>query len=283
MLKRFFSWLQQTRKRWLYGLSSLLLILSLGIIKPEPSYGISWLELLFRGVQTYQICNMSLQQEVRLGQQINQQVKKDIKISQNQAINRYINRIGQRLAAHSDRPDVNYTFQVVNDDTINAFATMGGFVYMNTGLIKAAVNEAELASVVAHEIGHIDRRHSVDQLCHRARNSTLLSAAGLDESTAVNIGVELALNRPNSRSDESEADEVGLNMLRQGGYAPYAMVTFMETLMKRGGASPPTFLSTHPATSDRIRALKAQINPATANVGNGLNSQSYRRNIRNLR
>ena len=283
MLERFFSWLQKTRRRWLYGLSSLLLVASLGIIQPEPSYGISWMELLFRGVQTYQICNMSLQQEMRLGQQINQQVKKDIKISQNQTINRYINRLGQRLATNSDHPDINYTFQVVRDDAINAFATMGGFVYINTGLMKAAANEAELASVVAHEIGHIEGRHSVDQLCQRARNSTLLSAAGLDESAAVNIGVELALNRPNSRSDESEADQLGLNLLRQGGYAPYAMVTFMETLMRRGGASPPTFLSTHPATSDRIRALKAQIDPATANVGNGLNAQSYRRNIRTLR
>jgi len=157
---------------------------------------------------------------------------------------------------------------------------MGGFVYINTGLIATADNESELASVVAHEIGHIASRHAVEQMRQRAIAQGLLSAAGLDESNAVQIGVELAVSRPNSRQDELEADERGLRMLRQAGYAPIGMVTFMEKLQRQGGA-PPSFLSTHPATGERIQALKAQMNNPTQ--GDGLNPQLYQQRTQALR
>ncbi|NBD16226.1 MAG: M48 family metalloprotease [Cyanobacteria bacterium] len=273
--------LKPMQKRWRYGLVSLLIATGLVIGTPQVAQGFSFFDLLFRGVQVFQLSNMSDQQEVKLGRKINQQlVENEITLSDNSQLNAYVDRIGQRLVPHSDRPGLPYTFQVVEDDSINAFATMGGFVYINTGLIATADNESELASVVAHEIGHIASRHAVEQMRQRAIAQGLLSAAGLDESNAVQIGVELAVSRPNSRQDELEADERGLRMLRQAGYAPIGMVTFMEKLQRQGGA-PPSFLSTHPATGQRIQVLKAQMNNPTQ--GDGLNAQIYQQRTQALR
>ena len=278
MLSTFFSYLW---KQWRYGVISLLVVLSLILATPQPAQSFSFLDLLFQGVQVFQLSNLSDSEEVQLGKQINEQlVNGQVRLSQNRQLNRYVDRIGQRIVPQTDRPNLPYTFQVVEDDSINAFATMGGFVYIHTGLMAAAENEAELASVVAHEIGHITARHAVQQMRQRAIAQGLLSATGLDESNAVQIGVELAVSRPNSREDEFEADQKGLDSLTKSGYAPIGMISFMEKLQQQGG-SPPTFLSTHPAVSDRIEALKAQATNPTQ--GDGLNPQLYQQRTRSLK
>jgi len=272
-----------SRKPWLYGLLSVVTAVFLCFGSLKPGYSFDWQDLIYRGVQILQLSTISDEQEVTLGQQINQQLieGEQIKLYSNPRINAYLNQIGQRLASNSDRPELPYTFQVVDDKSINAFATMGGMVYIHTGLMVAADNEAELASVVAHEIGHIVGRHALEHMRQRALAEGLLSATGLDQETAVQIGVELALHLPNSRDDELEADQLGLANLIRTGYAPVAMVTFMEKLQQQGGATP-TILSTHPATSDRILALQQAIDPDTADVGEGLNSQAYQKFIRSL-
>jgi predicted Zn-dependent protease len=268
-------------KRWHYAVLSVFVAVGLILGSPQTAQSLSFFDLFRQGVQVFQLSNLSDDQEVKLGKQINEQlVNNEITLSRNQQLNRYVDGIGQRLVPHSDRADIPYTFQVVRDDSINAFATMGGFVYIHTGLIAAADNESELASVVAHEIGHISARHAVQQMKQRAIAQGLLSAAGLDESAAVQIGVELAVSRPNSREDELEADKKGLDTLTRAGYAPLGMISFMEKLQRQGG-SPPSFLSTHPAVSDRIDILKAQIdNPRQ---GDGLNSNLYQRRTQALR
>jgi predicted Zn-dependent protease len=282
MLRQFslFS-LFHSRRSGLYGLFSIALGLTLALGSIQPVKAVPWIELLLRGAQIVQLSSISQDQEVELGSQINQELinSGQIKLSQNQAINNYVDRIGQELAQKSDRPDLPYTFQVVEDDSINAFATMGGYVYVNTGLMKKADNEAELASVIGHEIGHIEGRHSLEQMKERAIAQGLLSAAGLDRSQAVQIGVELAVNRSNSRSDELEADQFGLDNLTEAGYAPSGMIGFMQKLLEQGGSSVPTFLSTHPATSERIERLQAEIPDAEANVGKGLDEQAYQNQI----
>jgi predicted Zn-dependent protease len=156
---------------------------------------------------------------------------------------------------------------------------MGGFVYINRGLLTLASNEAELASVIAHEIGHIAGRHSVAQMRKMAVANGLIGAAGLDRNTAVNIGVELAFRRPNSRQDEYGADVMGLETLAKSGYAQSAMVDFMSKLLQ--SRSVPTFLSTHPATAERISRLRQLINPANS-YGDGLDSGAYRSRLRSL-
>ena len=283
MFPKFSIFSGRYRRRWLYGAISLILtlVISLGTVK--PSYGVSWVELLLRGVQVVQLSNISDKQEVELGKGINQELisSGQAKIYPNRAINNYIKQIGERLAKTSERPDLPYTFQVVDDKNINAFATMGGYVYVHTGLIAAADNEAELASVIAHEIGHIVGRHAIKQMREQAISQGLLSAAGLDRSNAIQIGVQLAVSRPNSRSDELEADRFGLENLKKANYAPAGMLGFMKKLLKQGG-SVPTFLSTHPATEDRIARLDAQIDPATANIGDGLNQQAYKQRTKSI-
>lgn len=282
MLNPLFSLSRRYRRRFLYPLLSLVLTLSLVVGTSQTAKALPLLDLIFQGVQVVQLSNISDRQEVQIGKQINQQlVSEEIRLYRNPEINRYINEIGQRLELQSKRPDIPYTFQVVDDKSINAFATMGGFVYVNRGLIAAADNEAQLASVMAHEIGHIGARHAIQQMRQAAIAKGLATAAGLNRNTLVNIGVELALQRPNSRKDEFQADQLGLETLKQTGYAPVAMVDFMEKLLKQGG-SVPTFLSTHPATSDRINALQQAIDPSRANVGDGLDSIAYKNRIRSL-
>lgn len=260
---------------------SFVLALSLVVGIPQASQA-GWFDLILNGIQVIQLSNISDNQEVQIGKQINNQlVSSDIRLYRNPGINRYVNEIGQRLAQQSKRPDIPYTFQVVNDKSINAFATMGGFVYVNAGLIAAADNEAQLASVMAHEIGHISARHAIQQMRQAAIEQGVASAAGLDRNTLVNIGVQVALQLPNSRKDEFQADQLGLQTLEKTGYAPSAMVAFMEKLLQIGG-SVPTFLSSHPATQDRIKALEQAIDPATANQGIGLDTVAYKNKIRAL-
>ncbi|MEL6440130.1 MAG: M48 family metallopeptidase [Cyanobacteria bacterium J06621_8] len=283
ILQRIIRFLGRRKRHFLSGLITFMVVIGLNLWGMQPSYGISWLELMLRGIQIVQISNISNSQEVELGREINQELIKSgqAKIYRNRGINNYINDIGQRLAKASKRPNIPYTFQVVDDNNINAFATMGGYVYLNRGLIAAADNEAELASVIGHEIGHIAGRHGIEQMRDRALAQGLLSAAGLDRNNAVQIGVELAVSRPNSRSDELEADRFGLENMIQTNYAPRGILGFMEKLLRKGGSTP-GFLSTHPATSERIRVLEQQINPQTLNQGYGLDSQAYKRRIRSL-
>jgi beta-barrel assembly-enhancing protease len=270
-------------RHFIYGFTAFILSISINLLQAQPSYSVSWLDLMIRGIQVVQISNISNDQEVELGKSINQELisSGQAKIYRNQALNDYINQIGQRLAKTSKRPDIPYVFQIVDDNNINAFATMGGYVYVNRGLIAAADNEAELASVIAHEIGHVAAHHGIKHMRDQAVAQGLLSAAGLDRSDAVQIGVELAVSRPNSRSDELEADRLGLNNLTKSNYAPEGMLGFMQKLLQQGGSTP-TFLSTHPATSERIKILKELINPQTANVGDGLDNQAYKSRISSL-
>jgi len=282
MLNPFSSLSRSYRRLLLYPLISLFTAVSLVVATPQVSHGIPLFELLLRGIQIIQMSNISDNQEVQLGKQINQQlVRREIRLNRNQQVNRYINQIGQRLAEVSERPDIPYTFQVVDDSSVNAFATMGGFVYMNTGLLTKADNEAEVASVMAHEIAHIVARHSIKQMKEAAIANGLSAAAGLDQNVAIQLGVDLALRRPKSRQHEFEADKLGLENLVRAGYAPIGSISFMEKLL-RTGRSVPEFLSTHPATPQRINALEQAIDPQTALVGDGLDEIAYRNQIRPL-
>lgn len=271
--------------RWQKRFISLSLIatitfgLTLGM--SQPSYSQSWLNLLLQGVQVLQLSSLSNSQEVRLGNQINQQLVQQGKfqVSRDRRLNAYVNEIGQELARTSKRPDIPYTFQVVNDRAINAFATMGGFVYINRGTIEAADTEAELASVIAHEIAHIVARHAVNQMRDVALSQGLMGAAGLQESTIVQMGVQLAVNLPSSRGAELEADQLGLQNLQRSGYAPIGMINFMEKLLKAGGGGTPEILNTHPDTRNRIISLQRKIDRNTAYEGLGLDEQDYRDRI----
>lgn len=270
-------------RKFTYLLISITLAFLLIFTNAKISYPVPWRELLLRGIQVIQINNLSDQQEVELGNQIRQQLleQNKIKLYRNQELSRYINQIGNRLVAVSSRPNLPYRFDIVDNPEVNAFATMGGFIYIHTGLIKKVDNEAELASVIAHEIGHVVGRHSQKQMRQQAITQGLLTATGLDKAMVVQLGVKLALDLPYSRQDEYEADALGLEMLYSAGYAPGAMVDFMQKLSQNGG-NIPTLLSTHPAGNDRALTLAQKIPANIAYQGDGLNSQEYKNRIRKL-
>ncbi|MEM1368598.1 MAG: M48 family metallopeptidase [Cyanobacteria bacterium P01_H01_bin.15] len=273
-------------RRRLFSALFLVLLTASFIVWSQPVQAFSVWELLFRGLQVVQISNLSANQEVKLGAKINEQLIKSrqIRLNRNRALNGYIVAIGERLISASDRPEIPYRFQVVDDENINAFATMGGFVYVNTGLIAAADNEAELAGVIAHEIGHIAGRHAIEQLRDRAIAAGLLSAAGLDTNQAVQIGVELAVSRPSSREDELEADLQGLKMLYRTGYAPGGMLTFFDKLLANG-SQPPSFLSTHPATNERLQTISRRLQAENIDPfqGDGLDARKYQQRLERVR
>ncbi len=270
-------WQKQFISLLLIGITTSILTLSFS----PPSYGQSWLQLIFQGVQVLQLSTLSNSQEVRLGQQINQQLFQQgkFRVSRDHRLTIYVNEIGQYLAQNSQRSDIPYTFQLVDDRAINAFATMGGFVYINRGTMEAADTEAELASVIAHEIGHIVARHAITQMRDVALSQGLMGAAGLQESTMVQLGVQLAVNLPTSREAELEADQLGLKNLRRAGYAPIGMINFMQKLLKQGNGGTPEILNTHPDTRNRIIALQKAIAPNMAYEGAGLDPQAYRDRI----
>lgn len=280
--------LHRRKNRWLYGLIAGITAVSINLATPTVSQA-GFLDNLLRGVliwgvQTYQLSSLSDSDEVSFGQQIHQELlnSKQISLYKNQQVVDYVTEIGERLVPYSTRPDLEYKFFVVNDDSINAFATMGGYVYVNTGLIETAANEAELASVISHEIVHIAEKHALQQMKTQARNQGILAATGLDSSQIVQLGVMIALDYPHSRNDENEADTLGFEMLTQAGYAPGAMAEFMRKLQAASGGSVPTFLSTHPSTGDRISRLQQQADLYTSQYPSqtqGLDQQQYRNRI----
>jgi len=267
-------------RRWVLIVIAFISSFGLVIAAATPSPAIPWAELLLRSIQVIQLANLSDQQEVSIGQQINNQIIQQYKIVTDSALVNYVDEIGRRLVAQSDRPRLPFKFQVVADKNVNAFATMGGFVYVHTGLMKAADNEAQLASVIGHEIGHITGKHLANQLRQMSIIEGIATIAGVNRDRLVRVGVEYALRRPRSRQDELDADNRGLRMLTQSGYAPSAMPAFMQKLVS--SASLPTFLSTHPAAPERVALLNQSIDPSRANVGAGLDGTAYKSRISSI-
>ncbi len=273
----FSNYFQNLSKRWLYPIIAVSMAVVVTVSTPQVGQAASWLELLLRGAQIIQISNISERQEMDLGAATNQQILQQLKPHPSREINAYVSSIGQRLGRTSARPNLKYTFQVIQDDSINAFATMGGYVYVNSGLMKMADNEAQLAGVIGHEIGHITGRHGIEQMKQRMIASGVSSLAGVDQDTLAQVGVELALRRPRSRADEYDADKRGLDNLIKAKYAPSAMPAFMSKLSS--ASNPPTFLSTHPSPPDRVANLQRQIPAKYRNQTYGLESAAYRQRI----
>ena len=283
MISPLTKFLHSPWRRLGYGLMALLSAVTIGLATPQASQA-GIFDLIFQGIRYVQLGNLSDQDEVRLGRQIDRQLQaQGVRIyTRNPEITSYVNEIGQRLAATSHRPNIPYTFQIVEDNSINAFATMGGFVYIHTGLIEAADTEAELAGVVAHEIGHITGRHAINQMRDAALASGIAGALEVDQDTLVNMGVQLALQLPNSREAEYDADRRGFHNMGRAGYDTSGFVSFMQTLESQGG-SPPEFLSTHPNPGNRVNNLQNMHDSGEYNNNsNGSDPTAYQARISGL-
>jgi predicted Zn-dependent protease len=250
---------------------------------PRAASAISWWDLIRvapAAIQVIQISNLSDANEVKLGQNIDQEISREVRFSRDPMANELVRSLGQELVPYSDRPNIPYTFRVVDDESINAFATMGGFVYINTGLIAAADNRAQLAGVIAHEIGHITGKHALEQVKQAAIAQGVATIAGVDDNRLVQIGAVVALQLPNSREAEYDADRRGLFNLAKAGYAPQAMPDFMQKLVNKSNGVP-EFLSTHPAPVERVRNLNEMIAQNNLVASGGLNNTNYQRRWRN--
>jgi predicted Zn-dependent protease len=236
---------------------------------------------------------LSTEQEIALGEQVSAEVEKGEKLLDNVQIQAYVSEIGQRLAAVSPRRDVQYTFKVIDaPDKVNAFALPGGFMYVYTGLMRTLENEAELAGVMAHEIGHVAGRHHGESMTRQFGYNFIMSIIlGEDANALAQLGSELlgaAGAMYYSRDNEREADQLGMSFLFEAGYKPEAMLTLMGKLSaedgERGGGRSLAIFASHPPTEERAQRLRALVEqyPKEVRDGRPLYTERYRQKILDL-
>ena len=209
-------------------------------------------------------------QELEFGEAFMRSIRAQATLVTDPDLTQYIRRLGEKLVANSDAPNYPFTFFIVQDPSINAFAGPGGYIGIHTGLILAARNESELAGVMAHEIAHVTQRHllrayeAANQLSLPTAAATIAaillgvatnSDAGIAAASAIQAGsIQYQLNF--TRANEKEADRIGIQTLGRSGIDPFGMPSFFERLYQStrlyGAANIPEFLSTHPVTTDRI-------------------------------
>ena len=209
----------------------------------------------------------SLETEIKIGKQYSMQVEQSVKLVQDPVVNEYVNRIGQNLVRNSDA-QVPFTIKVIDSDEINAFALPGGFFYVNSGLILAADEEAELAGVMAHEISHVCARHGMRQmtranLAQIATIPLIFIGGGIGYGIYEASGLALPLTFMKfQRNFEAEADYLGLQYMYKTGYDPQAFISFFEKIQAKEKKKPGTIakaFASHPQTPDRIEASQKEI------------------------
>ncbi len=212
----------------------------------------------------------SKNQDIQLGKEASAQIEKEVRLVQDRSVNEYVQRIGRRLASQPEADQYPYTFKVVLDENINAFALPGGPTYMHTGLIMAAENESQLAGVVAHEIAHVALRHGTNQAskANLIQLPALLAGAlvggGSLMSQLAQLGIGLGANSvllKFSRNAERDADLLGTRIMAGAGYNPIEMARFFEKLEAEGGSRSNflQFLSSHPNPGNRTKSVEEEI------------------------
>jgi predicted Zn-dependent protease len=176
-------------------------------------------------------------------------------------IQSYVNQIGQRIARVCDSPDLSYSFIAVEEERENALALPGGYIYITKGLLQELKTEAQLASVLGHEVGHVVARDTVQTMSREIGMAALVTAAMASEPRVGGASsfVSGLLNLQYSREDEEQADLVGLSYMVQAGYDPNAAVEAMEILQELSTVRPIEFFSTHPNPESRIAYITKRI------------------------
>jgi beta-barrel assembly-enhancing protease len=211
----------------------------------------------------------SLEHEIALGKQLSAEVERQAKFINDPVVNEYVNRVGQNLVRNSDA-QVPFTIKVIDSDVVNAFALPGGFFYVNSGLILHADEESELAGVMAHEIAHVCARHGTKQatkseIAQLAMIPAMIFIPYTLAGYAIYQGMQFAIPMAFlqfTRTDEKEADYLGLEYMYKAGYDPNAFVSFFEKVAadeKKQPGTVPKIFSTHPPTPDRIEASQKEI------------------------
>lgn len=214
---------------------------------------------------------LSEKDEIEIGRQAAAAVEKEQKILRDETVRRWVDRVGQRLVKKSGRPNIAYTFKVVDSPEVNAFALPGGFIYVNRGLIAMATSEDEVAGALAHEIGHVVARHGAEQIRRAQATELGLGALGavLGKGTKGEIAgvaskmVASGVFMKYSRDAEREADRLGVENMTAAGYDPHGMITLfekLESLRKEQPNAVEKFFASHPSPEERI----ANVTPLVA-------------------
>ena len=207
--------------------------------------------------------------ETRMGFQAFEQIKRQYKLSQDPEANALMMRVGRRVADAAQRPDYRWEFLVFEGKEANAFCLPGGKVGIFTGILKYIQDEAGMATVISHEVAHALARHAGE----RMSQSMLAQAGGIGLGAVLggmggiagpaimqgySLGTQLGILLPYSRTQESEADRVGLILMAKAGYDPAQALDFWQRMMtKDKSAKPPEFMSTHPSDASRLKELEA--------------------------
>ncbi len=235
---------------------------------------------------------VSESQEIEMGKQASQEVAQTIGIYQNPQLEAYVAGIGKRIAAASERPNLPWEFHVVNDASVNAFALPGGFIYVTRGLLGYVTNEAELATVVGHEIGHVTNRHSVQQIS-KAQVAQLglglgsiLSPQVAQLAGVASQGLQLLFLKY-SRDYENQADLAGFRYALNQNYDVREMSHMFETLDRvgqaSGGGKLPQWLETHPDPENRIKATQARLDTVHKDLTKTvINREQYLQHVQGL-
>lgn len=237
-----------------------------------------------------QLILLSQAQETQMGLLAFQELKKQEQISNSSKYNSALNRVASRITEVSHSPNLNWEYRVFKEDeTINAFALPGGKISVYTGMFDVTENDAQLAAVLGHEVAHATARHGGERVS--AGILAQLGAAGLaaalgkgDPKTtnavlqAYGIGVNVGGLLPFSRTQESEADRIGLIYMARAGYDPREAIKFWQNMDKatRGQPRPPEFLSTHPGHGTRINNLKKWMPEALAIYNRSNKATNYK-------
>ena len=232
---------------------------------------------------------LSSEQEVEIGRQAAAEIDRQVPLYDDPVVAAYIDDLGQALVRHSRRPELDYTFQVTDQDEVNAFALPGGWLYVNRGLITTAANESELAGVIGHEIGHVVGRHGARQITKQYGLAMLIElAVGREEGRSmardiagqfVSLGAGLTLLKY-SRDAEREADYFAVQETYAAGIDPEGTASFFEKLLALHESEPEgvaVWFTTHPPTQERIASVRADIRKLPARQGLRKDSERFRK------
>ncbi|HOS11808.1 MAG TPA: M48 family metallopeptidase, partial [Candidatus Aminicenantes bacterium] len=212
--------------------------------------------------------------EIEMGKATDESIRQEYGLYQDAALSAYLNTVARRMVPYTHRRTLEYHFAVLDTPVENAFAAPGGYIYVTRGLLAMMNSEAELATVVGHELGHVNARHSV-----REYSKQLLLTGGLVVGSLLSrdvakvapflmVGLQVLFLKF-SRDDEYQADSLGVLYSRGAGYSPAQMIPFFRSIQKLeekagGGMKLPNFLSTHPLTEKRIEEAEKMLEPQDA-------------------
>lgn len=263
------------RKRLIKGFAAGLL--SLGVIGCQVN-NINLTPLMEAGKKSTDLFEKSLAEEVEIGEEVSAVLLQRASIYNVRDVQRYVNSVGVWLAQQTERPDIPWTFSVIRDDSFNAFATPGGFIYITTGTLEQLESEAELAGVLAHEIAHVVKKHHLQAIQKEARIGIAADLARFlkdsqedssDGGSSIAFGDHSVENKllntiqdvysdGLARGDELEADKMGMVIAARAGYDPMAYIAVLQKIEAQQDDSPfwKAFSKRHPSAEDRLTELQ---------------------------